>query len=139
MPSLVVHQAAGVTTGALASIAVLAGTSIADDQRGVFMAAMAFGGLLGGAAPDKLEPAFSPRHRQFYHSFAVAALIMYVTYRVARPQRTLAVAATLRPEPAALAATGAEGFLTALILGFGVGYVSHLVLDAQTPSGIPIL
>lgn len=78
---------------------------------------------LGGKLPDILEPAVHPHHRKFFHSIAVLASIGWgvkkaYQWDVGTPLEKLA--------------------RLAIIFG-GVGYLSHLVLDASTPMGIPII
>lgn len=108
----------------------------------------AIGGRIGGAAADWLEPAVSPHHRGIAHSgVAAAGLIGLATVNHAKKCRENAASCR---ERAALAQTENERsnlgleelgwrFLAGLILGFLAGYGSHLVLDSQTPHGLPLL
>lgn len=75
-------------------------------------------GMIGGLAPDLFEPAIHPNHRQFFHSYVAAGLLMQANHHVARN-------ANLRAE------TRAAIHLASL------GFVSHLVVDAQTPKALP--
>jgi membrane-bound metal-dependent hydrolase YbcI (DUF457 family) len=74
------------------------------------------GGLIGSLAPDLLEPAYNPNHRQFFHSWAtfggVGAAGSYLTGNT--PQAAFA-------------------------RGGVVGYASHLLADARTPKGLPLI
>lgn len=80
------------------------------------------GGVFAGL-PDKLEPAFHPSHRQFFHSILILAMI------------AKGVASVYRWEPE----TKGEQLLRALLFVGGIAYASHLVLDGLTPKSIPFL
>ena len=72
-------------------------------------------GYASGHAPDALEPPKSPIHRGKYHSWAM--LIGLIVLNVI-----------------------AVYFYWFWWLPFAcAGYISHLVLDARTPSGLPLL
>jgi len=76
--------------------------------------------VLGSLVPDGLEPALHPSHRSFGHSVSAGALSV----------RTMTQAWAGDDIP-----TGVQ-----LLFGFfALGYVSHLVLDAGTPKGLPLL
>ena len=76
--------------------------------------------VLGSLAPDGLEPALHPCHRCLGHSISAGALSM----------RAMTQAWTGDDIPSGLQ----------VLLGFfALGYVSHLVIDAGTPKGLPLL
>jgi membrane-bound metal-dependent hydrolase YbcI (DUF457 family) len=75
--------------------------------------------VLGGIAPDGLEPALSPCHRSLGHSLG-AGLVGANTLRGAW-------AGTTPGEP------------SFLLLFFALGYVTHLIMDAGTPKRLPLL
>lgn len=75
-------------------------------------------GAIGGILPDLLEPATSPNHRAVFHSVGIACLVY-------QGNRWIAEHPTLPQETK-----------TALHLA-SLGYGSHLLLDAQTPRGLP--
>ena len=77
-------------------------------------------GFMAASLPDALEPALHPNHRALAHS--VAALLS-ATYGTAR----------LMDSPGVDGHTKVAGAVAA------AGFVSHLVLDAMTPKGLPIL
>lgn len=64
-----------------------------------------------------LEPAAHPNHRQLFHSVATGTLLCYGAFGPP--------ASNLPPSDRALLQTSAAG------------YLSHLLLDSQTPKGIP--
>jgi membrane-bound metal-dependent hydrolase YbcI (DUF457 family) len=73
--------------------------------------------VLGSLAPDGLEPAINPCHRAVAHSVGAGALAV----------RTISE-------------TWGQSEVPSLFVGFlALGYVSHLILDAQTPKGLPLL
>ena len=84
--------------------------------------ALAFS-ILGGKLPDIIEPATSPHHRKFFHSVAV---MLAVGWGVKQ-------AYEWTPE------TSWEKFARLALIFGGVGYISHLALDATTPMGLPLL
>ena len=76
--------------------------------------------ILGGIAPDGLEPAFCPWHRSLGHSVSVGAVSAGTIARTWNASGT-------GPGP------------NFLLLFFALGYLTHLVLDAGTPRGLPLL
>jgi membrane-bound metal-dependent hydrolase YbcI (DUF457 family) len=76
--------------------------------------------VLGSLIPDGLEPAVSPCHRAVAHSLGAGALGV----------RTMAEAWKQTQNPNKL-----DFFFGFLALG----YVSHLILDARTAKGLPLL
>lgn len=110
----------------------------------------ALGGWVGGALPDVIEPATSPRHRSIGHSWAAAATILtWANGRVTdaqqfcreRAERCEQRAAKAEGLPAFLAMMAALlwRFAAGFFAGLQGGYVSHLVLDSVTPAGLPLL
>jgi len=75
-------------------------------------------GAAGGVLPDILEPATHSYHRKTMHSVtagtALTTLIVRNQSKMTRSQKSIANA-------------------------FGASYLSHLVLDSQTPRGIPLI
>ena len=82
-------------------------------------------GLAAASArvPDILEPALHPNHRQFFHSFAVAGLVGYGMYKVYEwePKDEL----------------GKIARFAGLVVG--ASYLIHLICDAGTPKGLPVI
>ena len=78
-------------------------------------------GGITGLLPDILEPATSPRHRGFFHSYALIAAAGYLAYRFFTSRD--------------LSLQGLKVAAAALCAAYG----SHLVLDAFTPAGLPLL
>jgi membrane-bound metal-dependent hydrolase YbcI (DUF457 family) len=76
-------------------------------------------GAIGGVLPDLIEPATTPNHRQFFHSYSAAFLLVQANMWVSRnpqlPRETR----------------------TAIHL-MSVGFYSHLWADAQTPMRLPL-
>ena len=77
-------------------------------------------GALGGALPDVLEPATHPGHRDLFHSVVTGASICYGLNKINNNPTVTAQGKTL-------------------LNTVGAGYLSHLVLDGQTPSRLPFL
>ena len=81
-------------------------------------------GATSGCLPDILEPALrNPHHRQFFHSVVVLVAAGYGLKKVYewKPEDNL------------------EALLRKVLLFAGVGYVSHLLLDATTARSLPII
>lgn len=84
---------------------------------------MLFGGTVGGVAgvlPDVIEPAINPGHRKSFHSIAAAVIAT--------------IAANKANKSKAISSEAKE-----IINISAIAYGSHLFLDSQTPSGIPII
>ncbi len=77
-------------------------------------------GVIGGVLPDVLEPALHSHHRKICHGMGALALSTIGATRAGKHPG-------LNPH-----------LKTAAIAGC-IGYGSHLVLDASTPRGIPLL
>lgn len=80
------------------------------------------GGYGGARFPDVIEPATNPNHRAFFHSLTVGA---GSTLSLGKPDMWL-----LDIE---------NPHVRALTTGFLVGHISHLLLDASTPKGLPVV
>jgi membrane-bound metal-dependent hydrolase YbcI (DUF457 family) len=76
--------------------------------------------VVGGIAPDVVEPALHPNHRSLFHSVTGGAALVQSARGAWR-------STTLPAE---------TKFVLVLLL---IGYVSHLLADAATPKGLPIL
>lgn len=76
-------------------------------------------GFISAQLPDLLEPAECPGHRKFFHSTTSLGLLCILASKTH----------TSNLQPAE----------KALIKVACAGYISHLVLDAQTPFGLPII
>jgi len=83
------------------------------------MAAFAAIGGACGALPDIIEPADNPNHRALFHSLACAGVLTYGAFS----KHT----ANLRPEDRHTLRIAA------------LSYLSHLLLDSETPKGLPIV
>ncbi|WP_440948315.1 metal-dependent hydrolase [Methanosarcina sp. T3] len=78
---------------------------------------------LGAVLPDLIEPPRNRRHRKFFHSLlCLALLLLYLN------QTYLSL----------LTAVPADE-VTIVLFFSGTGYASHLVLDALTPAGLPVV
>jgi len=83
------------------------------------MAAFAAIGGACGALPDIIEPADNPNHRALFHSLACAGVLTYGAFG----KHT----ANLRSEDRHTLRIAA------------LSYLSHLLLDSETPKGLPIV
>lgn len=149
MPNRATHESVGAVSGA-----VVAGYAARDLEGIAFLTEVLagyLGGKLGGRAPDLIEPAIHPWHRSVAHSCATGSGISVSLAKGTRHwqevcrtrARTHRVLATQSPDLTSqlhhdLLALWWH-FLAGLVVGFGAGYISHLVLDSMTPSGLPLL
>lgn len=147
MPGRVIHMRVGGLTGGVA--AGLSARHASGIEQFVEVVGGVVGGGLGGLMPDWLEPATDPNHRRSAHSVATAALLG--AWNVAELQaKCRGRAARCEEEVLKHAMTCEEGrragreallwrLLAGLLIGFAVGYASHLLLDAGTRKGIPLI
>ena len=118
MPNGRTHMIVGAGVGIAAALV--------DQEKHQISHNPAFGAIVGafaGKLPDIVEPALHPNHRQFFHSFAFAGMVGY----------GLKKTYDWKPED------GAEKVIRLLTLCAGIGYLSHLLLDATTPKGLPFI
>lgn len=81
------------------------------------------GSLISGFCsllPDIFEPAYSPNHRGFFHSFTFSGILAITFYKVDQ-NFEIPIARKF--------------FVYSAIVGYG----SHLVLDSKTPAGLDII
>lgn len=110
------------------------------------------GGCIGGRAPDILDPPTSPRHRGRAHSLAVGGGLINLSLDDLEgwQQTCRRWADGFATKQAACPAGSAERFLLGLaeigcrllagfVAGLFAGYLTHLTLDALTPSCINVV
>ena len=143
------HSIAGAAAGGTAAFL------LARDQGAPLHLVEALGGVIGGVVggrlPDLIEPALHPGHRSVAHALVPAGLagatVAPRLRRAQQPVRQWADRCRARRD----AATGTlEQLLWWLVemacrlaagamAGVAAGYASHLLLDAGTPMGLPLL
>jgi inner membrane protein len=79
--------------------------------------------MIGSVLPDMIEPPRNRRHRKFFHSLLFLALLL----------------AFLENTYTLLLTGGLVDEVNFCLFFAGVGYASHLVLDALTPSRLPVI
>lgn len=153
MPRRAVHQPAG----ALASVVVAAYTARDQQQQNQIIEALAagFSGWYASLLPDIIDPPTSGNHRGVGHGAVQgSAGILTALQKIPEAQQHLRARAEefsvrLRrvelgftdPLPAWQLATAEllyRMFAGALV-GLAVGVGSHLLLDAKTPRGLPLI
>jgi membrane-bound metal-dependent hydrolase YbcI (DUF457 family) len=118
MPSFKAHAAIGAGVGFAAYCAVNRLRKVADsDIRFELDKAVIWAGVGAFAAsiPDILEPAVSPNHRGFFHSFFVLLAIVWFI----------------------VLACGGTISTAALLVVAAAGYASHLIVDSFTRRCLP--
>lgn len=132
------HRLGGITTGIVTAVALGTHSQFLDNE--LYLAVpIIFGGMVGGLMPDvdhpgstmgkKLKPIslivnklFG--HRGFTHTFLALVLSSL-------PIFFLSVYLPVE--------WGLQRMLVSYGIGYAVGYLNHLLLDALTPAGIPFL
>lgn len=149
MPDGKTHRSIGAGAGAVAA------GFYAREQNLIDMIIEAFGGWLagrfGGALPDLLEPAVTPNHRKVAHAVmpnaAIAEILIKNVPLWQEILRKHAAQAALRRKQAPSDTERAFNLISELffllaagaVVGLPAGYASHLVLDARTPKGLPLI
>jgi membrane-bound metal-dependent hydrolase YbcI (DUF457 family) len=77
----------------------------------------AIGGFFASALPDLPEPANSPYHRRVCHSATLLVVLVLFGWQYCRQRREA----------------------NRLIVGAAAGMASHIIGDATTPAGIPLV
>lgn len=80
-------------------------------------------GLCLGTLPDIIEPATSPNHRKFFHSYGMVFCVGGATYKLYKWQPN----------------TNEEKIIRFFGLAASVAYLTHLAMDSRTPKGLPVL
>ena len=78
--------------------------------------------VIGVLLPDILEPADNPHHRQFFHSLIMAGLIITLFTLIKKK------AISIENED-----------VRRILNNLGIGYGVHLIQDAATPMGLPVI
>jgi membrane-bound metal-dependent hydrolase YbcI (DUF457 family) len=147
MPRRTTHIGAGALCGIAAG--VFTAESLPKKYQGLHFVCVTIGGVFGGVAPDLLEPALSPHHRSLFHSLAVggAATSGLMSDWQAKCHE-MAADCTSRAQLAPLGSRQRSSeemnaflwrVIAGLLIGFLVGYMSHLALDGTTQKGLPLL
>jgi hypothetical protein len=157
MPDGKTHKLVGAGTGAVYASSRAKEQTVTNWCAEV--AGGAFGGYVGGALPDVLEPALSPWHRNTAHSGNVLGGIIGIRKAleavefVCRENAEKAEAILMEQQGevwvpvvtdpiSQLIAKLVELFwrvAAGFVNGVAAGYASHLALDAMTPRSIPLL
>lgn len=104
-------------------------THYSVEARAAFTGSFAAGALTGSLLPDKIEPAFTPRHRGFFHSVVVLVVVVCAFLAMQRKSKS---DAAIEPDRSQVALNG-------FLLGLSAGYAGHLGLDVFDPSGLPLI
>lgn len=116
MPNRATHEFAGSVSGMVVA-ASMPGASLISIGTSFFI------GKDAGRIPDLLEPATSPNHRKFFHSWVILAATSYGWKK------------TYDWEPE----SELDKILRFAVLVGGAAVISHLVLDSLTPNSLPLI
>lgn len=149
MPTRSTHQSSGMLIGGIAA----AHSARRQSQYNLWLEAV--GGVVAGGiaafGPDAIDPPFAPHHRSVGHAVVPTSIAVWLSCRQAvclqrafrdaadwhSCSRHLTVGDPLRQA----AYFGGEvlcRLLAGAVVGFPAGYLSHLALDACTPSSLPL-
>ena len=144
-----VHSTAGAVAGGTA--AFLLARDLDPPLQLVEVLGGVIGGAWGGRLPDLIEPALHPGHRSVAHALVPGGMAgATVAPRLRRAQQPVrqwaercragryAATSTLEQLLWWLAEMACR-LLAGAIPGAAAGYVSHLLLDAGTPMGLPLI
>lgn len=150
MPNAKTHALIAVSASGL--VAYLVSDGLPGEARATVTGGAMLAGLVGGLAPDALEPAIHPWHRSVFHSAAFGAVVGKVGVSPVRQvmKDLLSEAAILRQQRLALGASHPDHgrlwfeefsryFIAGFLIGAPVGYLSHLLADMGTSRGIPLI
>ena len=76
---------------------------------------------LGSSLPDALEPAGSYNHRKFFHSWLTALGLSVAEFYMLSKE------------------LDEEDLADFIVSRISIGYLSHLMLDSETPKGLPMM
>ena len=150
MPGASQHRAIAVAAAAV--IGLIRAQDMPEEERLPYVAGACLGALATATLPDLLEPAIHGWHRDVFHSGTAGVALVGGAVRLAatKGQQMVSEAKQLRETAGTLAPTDPRqanitnrcqtgAFQRGLVLGGVVGVGSHLVADAATPRGIPLL
>ncbi len=134
MPNALFHYKSGIIVG-LGTTIILSKESHKDK---IFLTKIAVGAgasILTARLPDFLEPAINPNHRAFFHSYAFAAIIGIGVVKLWIMFKKLSrVPIEKRDTPHYFKIL----FIMALIV-CGIAILVHLIFDAFTSKGLPMI
>lgn len=150
MPRRSTHLAVGIL-GSIACAVLLHADGEPDEARWWRVLGASGGGAVGSILPDLLEPSaeLGPNHRGLMHSVALAVVGGRLDWRQGlRQLRDAAIASYRQSQDLATSIQIREARLVdarwawvaqGALLGFAVGYGSHLLLDGGTRKSLPLL
>lgn len=109
--------------GLTTALAGVAGDCLPDFLEELSPATIPLSAIIGSRLPDLIEPATSPNHRQFFHSWLVFG----------------ATAAAIKALCDWKPLTPKEQHIRRLLISLLAGYSSHLFLDALTTKSLPFV
>lgn len=154
MPGYRIHNPVGQVSGGITSIVYI--TRDGGMMRLEDFIAESFGGIVGGGIgallPDIIEPAIHSWHRSFAHSYAAGTAMIVKGPQLLNSWRNYCLRQSEYHEQLSIYYQNhfwlwlkhwglyiGWRFLRGLVPGAVGGYGSHLLLDAGTPRGLPLL
>lgn len=146
MPNRQDHDRAGAIFGA--GTAALSAWGANEDELDILIETIGglFGGVAGSRLPDIFDPAYSPNHRSLGHGVVPAGgSLMYCADQLPDWQNRLRNNSRCFMEDYRNDGDGFDllmallcRFASGVAAGAVAGNASHLVMDAQTPRGLPV-
>ncbi|MFP4655529.1 MAG: metal-dependent hydrolase [Methanohalobium sp.] len=121
MPKFKTHIIGGVVSGIIALYMLKEFAVFTPDIYSTLFALIF--SIIGSVLPDKIEPAKNSHHRSLFHSKIALVIAGSITYYILFIGN--------------FNITG-EPVIEYFIGFFCIGYISHLILDATTPAGLPL-
>ena len=153
MPKRKTHQSIGALTGAGA--ALVAARDQQPPHQVIEVLAAGISGWYSSLIPDIIDPAMSPNHRSIGHGAVQGIAGLKVALdKIPSAQGQLRAQAQEFAQRRQHVRPGGEDpwpiwcleaaellcrMLSGVLIGLVAGYGSHLVLDARTPRGLPLL
>jgi membrane-bound metal-dependent hydrolase YbcI (DUF457 family) len=148
MASAKTHEVVGVFVGLLVTAYSTPGNQQLSEAALRVLGGV-LGGIVGAKAPDTLEPALSSRHRSMFHSWSIAATALVSHSQIGSTLqnreetitrlKVMRASAKDHDRQRLSAEIAMQQFIAGFLPAFIAAYCSHLVLDAGTPRGLPLI
>lgn len=154
MPNAAAHKALGAVCGMAASnyyVTPFLRPEEEENGKPTLLLTGLMAGGVGGRIPDVLDPPIHPNHRGIYHSVAMGCIALcgailtvkaleYLYQRHCQTRtRSRGPQTTHESSGSSSGISLKQAAVGAVILALLAGILSHLVADAGTPKGLPVL
>ena len=133
MPNGKIHNNSGVVLGISAYLIIQNNSQDYVDLGELILSL--FAGISTARLPDILEPATSPNHRAFFHSYVFGLLIGFAVFQIWRDLQTIRTERKLL----GIKQMSLKEILDILLIIIICSVLLHLIMDGFTPKGLPII